>query len=339
MRHLFAFNAIWALCMASATSQPIAPPHDGLDFVRQASFHYGDPVKLRISLVVISKLCLCLLAGLLGYRIRQFNQHLLKNMTLTHIYIFIDYISAMTFIIAAAIVHNGLGITTDAICKAAIRLCLLFYTAGKVSMYLFLVERVHVLRAPYRSRWSDYLWLFSTMGIFVSLGAIGAAGFIVPITSLSRDDGRCRIGLQPYAIIPLLICDIVINILLTLVFIYLLSPVIRRSRPSGAGFASRLAGATGNLCRQAEQRTAVSLHPVNQRLVRRVEKLLFKTLVGCFLVVLPASGNLTALWIYQGKMPAFMCFTICIFDVTWAAVVLHWLTMASADKRKSGAAM
>lgn len=71
-----------------------------------------------------------------GYRIRQFNQHLLKNMTLTHIYIFIDYISAMTFIIAAAIVHNGLGITTDAICKVAIRLCLLFYTAGKVSMYV-----------------------------------------------------------------------------------------------------------------------------------------------------------------------------------------------------------
>lgn len=57
-------------------------------------------------------------------------------MTLTHVYIFIDYISAMTFIIAAAIVHNGLGITTNEVCKAAIRLCLLFYTASKVSMYV-----------------------------------------------------------------------------------------------------------------------------------------------------------------------------------------------------------
>ncbi|XP_014554067.1 hypothetical protein COCVIDRAFT_105956 [Bipolaris victoriae FI3] len=339
MRRILVLNTIWALSTASVTPISTTTPHGGLDIARQASFKYGDPVKLRISLVVISKLCLCLLAGLLGYRIRQFNQHLLKNMTLTHVYIFIDYISAMTFIIAAAIVHNGLGITTNEVCKAAIRLCLLFYTASKVSMYLFLVERVHVLRAPYRSRWSDYLWLFSTIGICISLGAIGVAGFVVPITSLSKDDGRCRIGLQPYAIIPLLLCDIAINVLLTLVFIYLLSPVVRGSRPSGAGFASRLARATGNLCGRAKQRTAVNLHPANQRLVRRVERLLFKTLVGCFFVVLPASGNLIALWIYRGKMPAFMCFTICIFDVTWAAVVLHWLTMASADKKESGAAM
>lgn len=180
------------------------------------------------------------------------------------------------------------------------------FTDVAIVRYLFLVERVHVLRAPYRSRWSDYLWLLSTIGIFVSLGAIGVAGFVVPITSLSKDDGRCRIGLQPYAIIPLLICDIVINVLLTLIFIYLLSPVIRRSRPSGAGFASRLARATGSLCGRAKQRIAVNLHPANQRLVRRVERLLFKTLVGCFLVVLPASGNLTALWVYQGKMPAFV---------------------------------
>ncbi|EUC44123.1 hypothetical protein COCMIDRAFT_99031 [Bipolaris oryzae ATCC 44560] len=338
MRHFLALNTIWAVSTAYVTPVPTTT-HDGLDFVRQASFKYSDPVKLRISLVVTSKICLGLLAGLLGYRIRQFNQHLLKNMTLTHVYIFIDYISAMTFITAAAIVHNGLGITTDKICRAAIRLCLLFYTAGKVSMYLFLVERIHVLRAPYRSRWSDYLWIFSTIGICVSLGAIGVAGFAVPITSLSKADGRCRIGLQPYAIIPLLVCDIVINVLLTLVFIYLLSPVVRGNRPSGAGFASRLARVIGTLCGRAKQRTAVNLHPANQLLVRRVEKLLFKTLVGCLLVVLPASANLTALCIYRGKMPAFMCFTICIFDVTWAAVVLHWLTMASADRRESGAAL
>lgn len=65
MRHFLALDTIWALFTASVTPIPIAPP-DGLDFVRQASFKYGDPAKLRISLVVISKLCLCLLAGLLG---------------------------------------------------------------------------------------------------------------------------------------------------------------------------------------------------------------------------------------------------------------------------------
>lgn len=55
-------------------------------------------------------------------------------MTLTHVYVFIDYVAAITFNISAAIVYNGLGTTSPEICEATIRLCLLFYTAGKVSM-------------------------------------------------------------------------------------------------------------------------------------------------------------------------------------------------------------
>ena len=54
-------------------------------------------------------------------------------MTLAHVYVF-DYSSAIIFIISAAVVHNGLGTTTSPSCQAIVRLCLLFYTAGKVSM-------------------------------------------------------------------------------------------------------------------------------------------------------------------------------------------------------------
>jgi hypothetical protein len=102
------------------------------------------------------------------------------------------------------------------------------------------------------------------------------------------------------------VCDIVINVLLTLVFIYLLSPLARGSQPAGGGFTSQLAWAVGNVCRRTRRKDDVHLHPANQRLVRKVERLLWKTLLGCVLVVLPASGNLTALSIFEGKMPAFV---------------------------------
>ncbi|USP75701.1 uncharacterized protein yc1106_02975 [Curvularia clavata] len=278
----------------------------------------------------------------IGYRIRQFHPQFPKHMTLTHVYVFVDYVSAITFNISAAIVYNGLDTTTSRVCEAIIRLCLLFYTAGKVSIsrccgrYLFLVERVRVLRAPYRSRFGDYLWLLSTITIFVTLGAIGVAGSVSPVTSVSPADRICRIGLQPYAIIPLLVCDIVINMFLTSVFIYLLSPLVRGSQSSDAGFVSRLARAVTSTCRRANPEGTIDLHPTNQVIIRRVEKLLWKTLIGYVLVVLPAAGNLTALLVMRGYMPAFYTAIFANENkiVTWAAVVLHWLTVASADKDK-----
>ena len=162
------------------------------------------------------------------------------------------------------------------------------------------------MRAPYRSRFGDYLWLLSTITIFATLGAIGVAGSVSPVTSISEVDRVCHIGLQPYAIIPLLVCDIVINMFLTSVFIYLLSPLIRESQSSDGGFASRLARAIANMCRRAKPEETVDLHPTNQIIIRRVEKLLWKTLIGCVLVVLPAAGNLTALCVLKGHMPAFV---------------------------------
>jgi len=162
------------------------------------------------------------------------------------------------------------------------------------------------MRAAHLSRKRDLVWLLSTIVIVVGLGAIGLAGLISPVYWLSDLDGRCRIGLQRYAAIPLLTCDIVINLYLTLVFTYLLSPLVKDSKAFGAGLASRIAQGIGALSRTARRKAAVDLHRSNQVMAHKFEKLLWKTLIGCLLVILPTAANLAALTILVGKELAFV---------------------------------
>jgi hypothetical protein len=177
--------------------------------------------------------------------------------------------------------------------------------------YFFLLERAHVLRAPYMSRYRDPMWLWSTIAVTGSLGATTTAGLIKPKHSFFEEDGRCHIGLQRYSSIPLLTCDFIINIYLTLVFVYLMSPLMKGSRPPGSSYASSLTYWIGNSFARARQKASVDLHRSNQVMAQKVEKLLYKTFVGCVLVILPTAGNLTAICVFVGKELAFVCEPAC----------------------------
>ena len=176
---------------------------------------------------------------------------------------------------------------------------------GSVDRYLFLVERAHALRAPYMTRYHDLLWLYSTIGIVVSLGTIGCVAFILPVFWIS-DDGRCRIGVKRYTGVPLLTCDIVINVYLTLVFVYLLSPLVRGGQTSSASFPSRLALWIGNICSRTKNKATPNLHRSNEVMAKKVETLLWKTFWGTVLVIVPTGANLASLCILQGNELAFV---------------------------------
>ena len=115
-----------------------------------------------------------------------------------------------------------------------------------------------------------------------------------------------RVGLQRYAAIPLLTCDIVINLYLTTVFIYLLSPLVKDNTSSGNGVVNRVTLCISKALGRVQQKATMDLHRSNKALVKRVETLLQKTLIGCVLVILPTGGNLAAICILVGKELAFV---------------------------------
>jgi hypothetical protein len=139
---------VWTCFAAVIFSAPVT---EELYLPQKAPVVYGEPGP-RVSFFVTCNICICLLSGLLGeydtspcqhgksklkaigYRIRVLSSESFRRITLTQVYVFILYGLSMGFVLAAAIADTGLGLATQGICKAAMRICIVFYAGSKVSM-------------------------------------------------------------------------------------------------------------------------------------------------------------------------------------------------------------
>ncbi|KAF3042141.1 hypothetical protein E8E12_006643 [Didymella heteroderae] len=273
---------------------------------------------------------------MLGYRVRQLDRKRVKDLCFAHVLIFLLYFDSMCFVLSAAVVETGLGLAALGVCRGAVFLCLGFYVLSNVIMYLFLIERAHALRSPFMKRMGDWIWVVGFTLTLSGFTAMGVVAFVHPIAEVSSLDGRCRIGIPGYTTIPLVTYDVGLNILLTLVFVYLLSPHIRSGKPSTKAFpASRLTTCLGNLCSRSKSRTSlIQANQGNQHMVKKIEKLLAKTFLGSVLVMLPTVGNMSALSALSGRELGWLCLTTCTFDVVWTVSIFHWLTGSTKDAEK-----
>jgi hypothetical protein len=81
---------------------------------------------------------------------------------------------------------------------------------SQVIIYLFLIERVHIVRGSTKTRREDKLYWFNLCGLIPYCGII-----ILAITfryNALGDDGHCFIGLRRQSSFPLLIYDLIINV-------------------------------------------------------------------------------------------------------------------------------
>src|SRR6266511_198376 len=95
-------------------------------------------------------------------------------------------------------------------------------------MYLFLVERIHVVRCRRYSRSNDRWYIVNLAIVALGFGSIAVLSFIYPEADLSPADGKCRIGLPFKITMPLLIYDVAINCYLTAHFVYFARPHVRK---------------------------------------------------------------------------------------------------------------
>ena len=186
-------------------------------------------------------------------------------------------------------------------------------------MYIFLTERAHALRAPYCRRLSDWVWLTSMTAIIVGFGCIAVVSFIYPIAEVSTKDGKCRIGLPLKVTIPLLAFDFTIIIGMTATFIYLLWPLLRfnsgqasirsywlKSMRSAIPMMIKFTAHSAENGERTNAKTTRSLEAI--------EQLVWKSLIGALLFLVPTIGNLSLLLHMQGRELNWLCFTICTLD-------------------------
>jgi hypothetical protein len=224
------------------------------------------------------------------------------------------YLFAITFILAAAVLECGLGIETFAVCRSAILVCLVFYVGSKVLMYIFLIERARSVRAPYASRRKDWLWLSGVIMVSLGFGTIAIIAFLYPTTDISGIDGKCRIGLPFKVTIPLLSFDCTINVVLTAIFIYLLRPILRLGVPHSAPYWRRRLVTVICKILTVKPYSLDDVQMVNISLRKSVEKLVYKSTIGCILVLLPTLANLSLLFYMHGRQLGWLCLTLCSLD-------------------------
>ncbi|KAF2641391.1 hypothetical protein P280DRAFT_397991 [Massarina eburnea CBS 473.64] len=242
------------------------------------------------------------------------------------------YFLVISYVISGAVVIAGQGLFTDRLCFASGWICLILYTFAKFVIYIFLIQRVHVVRAPFVPLWRDWVYLALLVLTSTSFLSVAINAYLSVIIQL-HSNGRCYIGIPGKASIPFMAVDIFCNIVLTAVFVYLLRPVIK---VHGVSMFSGVLRASRHNAPVATTRDAqdTTVH-------KNIRILLWKSLIGSILVMLPTMANMVQFYITGGRELAVVCISLCLADgetslfehwlweanriaVSWDVLVLHW---------------
>ncbi|KAJ6460509.1 hypothetical protein C8R45DRAFT_538904 [Mycena sanguinolenta] len=212
--------------------------------------------------------------------------------------ILLVFVDSYLFLFCTGILIFGVGLQHDATsCATGIVLCVCFYTSSKILIYSFLAEKVYTVWDTGRSRLRSPVFLICMATIVVYCGIIVVV-LIGRVTEFRAGDGACVIGLKPTASIPLLSYDLVINILLTLLFLW---PLLKSSRKN-----------------------------------IRLRRLAIRTLVAAGMALTTSTVNIAVLTLMHGRELGWLCLSSCGIDVIFNAAALFWVTVSSAQSSLSG---
>jgi uncharacterized membrane protein (DUF485 family) len=249
--------------------------------------------------------------------------------------VFLLYLFAIAFVASTTVLESGLDLSSTSSCKAAIYICIVFYVGSKVLVQTFLSERLHVIQSRLRRRRQDWLWLVSIAIIVLGFGTIALVAFLDPIAEVNIEDRKCRIGVPVKVTIPLIAYDIVLNVVLTAIFVMLLRPLLAFREDTTVIVESLHAEqdntATKEMMNQATDSASsapssesiaelttfavpVMLRYINESNIRALKLLVYKSLGGAIAMLIPTVVNLGLLYRWKGEEQGWLCFTLCTVD-------------------------
>ncbi|RKK86890.1 hypothetical protein BFJ63_vAg8858 [Fusarium oxysporum f. sp. narcissi] len=132
--------------------------------------------------------------------------------------VLVIYVDSYGFVFTSAILQQVFGVNSSFnICHGAILLCLICYVTTKILIYVFLVEKAHVIRSSTTRRRNSKLYLFNMITLLGGYGVVVVLNFIYRIARIVN--GECFIGMKSISMIPLIAFDAVVNVYLTILFL------------------------------------------------------------------------------------------------------------------------
>ncbi|KAF4510818.1 hypothetical protein G6O67_002681 [Ophiocordyceps sinensis] len=216
--------------------------------------------------------------------------------------VFAIYIDSYAFVFASALLQHAFGANSSPrACDGAILLCLACYVTTKF-VYLFLVEKAHIMRSAPKRRRCSKLYLLNSVGMLGVYIVVVLLNFIFRRAKIT--DGSCIIGMSSLAMIPLISFDTFVNIYLTVLFLIPLTRLYSFKNMTRSQANSRL-------------RTVAS-----------------RTFSGAVFTSLSSIVNLTVLMAMDGE-PGWVCLMCCNCDIIFSAVVIQWVTSRDNAGTKS----
>ncbi|KAH9847168.1 hypothetical protein C2E23DRAFT_890231 [Lenzites betulinus] len=215
----------------------------------------------------------------------------LSRLTWPRLLVIMTLIDSWLFIFSTGLIVNGAGMEfSETVCLLGILNCIAFYATSKILIYLFLVEKVHVVwsGAYKKKRLRSPMYLTCLGIVSVYLGV--AIFLILSRVSYFREDGSCVIGLTRPASLTLLVYDLFINLLLTSLFVW---PLLNRKFDTP-----------------------------------RIRHVAVRTLWAAAVALTTSCINILVLTIMHGKQLGWVCLASCGTDVVVNAIVLSWVTSA-----------
>ncbi|CAG9938988.1 unnamed protein product, partial [Clonostachys rosea f. rosea IK726] len=212
--------------------------------------------------------------------------------------VFAINIDSYLFVFTTALLQHAFGVNySKQLCEGAILLCLACYVTTKsprqLLIYLFLVEKAHIIRGTTKKRLKSKLYLFNSFGIMSVFIIVIVLNFIYRIVRMEQ--GQCFIGMEGVGIIPLITFDSLANTYLTLLFLIPLRKIYKFRKMA---------------------RTQANSHLQNVAL---------RTFIGALCTLISSVTNLTVLMALNGE-PGWVCLMCCNCDVLFSAAVIHWVT-------------
>ncbi|RGP80349.1 hypothetical protein FLONG3_1498 [Fusarium longipes] len=209
------------------------------------------------------------------------------------LFVLVIYVDSYGFVFTSAILTQVFGVNTSFnICHGAIILCLVWLTEKQL-IYVFLVEKAHVIRSSTTRRRNSKLYLFNMITLLVGYGVVVVLNFIYRIARIVN--GECFIGMEKISMMPLIIFDAVVNVYLTILFLIPLKNLYSFKNMPKTGANSRL------------------------------RSVAFRTFVGACCTLTSSIVNLTVLMVLNGE-PGWVCLMCCNSDVLFSAIVVQWVT-------------
>ncbi|KAF9078372.1 hypothetical protein BDP27DRAFT_1412370 [Rhodocollybia butyracea] len=225
-----------------------------------------------------------------GLSAEEWSRSSIRDMPWVRICVLLIFVDSWLFLFTSCILVFGIGLESNQlVCAMGIYICVAFYATSKILVYSFLLEKVYLVWSPSvgssrRLKSPVYVGCMVMLGIYGVVVALMVAGRIHYLNS----QGVCIIGLERYSSLTLLTYDLLVNIVLTALFLW---PVLK-----------------ANL--------------VNPRL----RSVAIRTLVASGVALTTSSVNMLVLAVLRGHERGWVCLGACGADVIFNALAIFWVT-------------